>query len=240
MRFLLKRFLEKKGWFLRRINGLSIGTHLPKDLELLYLNKIKLILDVGAHRGESVKHFKQLFPCAQIISFEPVRENFEWLKKNIVGDNHYEAICTAFGSKRGTARIWQRRDSTTWSLEGKLNDGNICSDVSQEVEVDTIDNFIESRGIVSVDLVKLDTEGHEKSVIAGAIESLKNGVIKAMLVETTLISDNKEHVHIDDISNQLLSSGFKLVAIYDQTVWPNPFRMAYCNALFVKTFKAIH
>ena len=32
----------------------------------------KIIFDVGAHRGESVTFFNQIFPLAQIYSFEPI------------------------------------------------------------------------------------------------------------------------------------------------------------------------
>ena len=39
-----------------------------------------VIFDVGAHRGESVKFFKEIFPNSSIYSFEPDLENFKELE----------------------------------------------------------------------------------------------------------------------------------------------------------------
>ncbi len=38
-----------------------------------------LIFDIGAHRGESVRFFKEIFPWSTIYSFEPDIENFKSL-----------------------------------------------------------------------------------------------------------------------------------------------------------------
>ena len=40
-----------------------------------------LIIDIGAHKGESVIFFKSIFPDCSIISFEPDEDNFSELKK---------------------------------------------------------------------------------------------------------------------------------------------------------------
>ena len=41
-----------------------------------------LIIDVGAHKGESITFFLENFNVKKIISFEPSPINFELLKKN--------------------------------------------------------------------------------------------------------------------------------------------------------------
>lgn len=46
-----------------------------------------IILDVGAHRGESVRFFKEIFPECKIYSFEPDPDNFEELEKCCVEIN---------------------------------------------------------------------------------------------------------------------------------------------------------
>lgn len=57
-----KAFSEKE-YFIR-----LLGRHDP------------VILDIGAHRGESVVFFKEIFPHATIYSFEPDPENFSHLR----------------------------------------------------------------------------------------------------------------------------------------------------------------
>jgi len=46
-------------------------------------NNFKLLIDVGAHKGESIKLFSKNFVIKKIISFEASPINFEYLKKKI-------------------------------------------------------------------------------------------------------------------------------------------------------------
>ncbi len=232
MKVALKRWLEERGWFLRRTAGLPVGTDLRLDFRRFGMAEPGLILDVGAHRGETANLFRQWFPFARIISFEPVRENFEALKNCVGQDDQIEPICSAVGKTKGEARISMRRDSTTWSLE---NSDTKSNNRFETVSVVTLDDFVRERQLDSIDLLKMDTEGHELSVIAGGQKTLSEGKIKAVLVETTIDVSSTEHIHLDVLARNLLPFGFCLVAIYDQTVWQSPTRMAYCNALFLRS-----
>ena len=44
--------------------------------------KFDIFFDVGAHRGETIKLFLNNFSIKKIYSFEPLKENFSFLKKN--------------------------------------------------------------------------------------------------------------------------------------------------------------
>ena len=60
--------------------------HKKKIIKFLKLNKnnyINLFIDIGAHKGESIKFF-QIFKIKKIISFEASKENFKFLKINII------------------------------------------------------------------------------------------------------------------------------------------------------------
>ena len=48
-----------------------------------YNKNIDLILDVGAHKGETIQLFCKNFKLKKIFSFEASPENFNELKKNI-------------------------------------------------------------------------------------------------------------------------------------------------------------
>jgi hypothetical protein len=52
-----------------------------------------------------------------------------------------------------------------------------------EVDVTTLDAFIIEYNIEHVDLLKIDTEGFEYSVMSGCLESIKNNKIKAIHFE---------------------------------------------------------
>ncbi len=50
-----------------------------------------IIFDVGAHRGESVRFFKSIFPQSTIYSFEPDPDNFD----------HLRALCQSYPAFAG-------------------------------------------------------------------------------------------------------------------------------------------
>ena len=60
--------------------------HQKKWIKFLKKNKynnFKLLIDIGAHKGESIKLFSKNFIIKKIISFEASPINFEYLKKKI-------------------------------------------------------------------------------------------------------------------------------------------------------------
>lgn len=71
------------------------------------------------------------------------------------------------------ASLYPRRDSQLQKYEfGK-----------QEVEVVTIDDFIDSFGIDVVDFMKIDVEGNELAVLHGSRQALQSKRIKALTFE---------------------------------------------------------
>ena len=54
-------------------------------------NKSPIIFDVGAHIGSFTLYAKSIFPASSIYAFEPNKENFHLLEKNIK-DNNFNNI----------------------------------------------------------------------------------------------------------------------------------------------------
>lgn len=59
-----------------------------------------------------------------------------------------------------------------------------CAGMSIEVEVSTVDSLLGTSGKVGV--LKMDVEGHEASVLGGAANSLRNGLIRDVIYEDHL------------------------------------------------------
>ncbi len=53
---------------------------LLKFLKKIILNDFNLVLDIGAHKGESINFFLNNFKINKIISFEGSPVNFDYLK----------------------------------------------------------------------------------------------------------------------------------------------------------------
>jgi hypothetical protein len=60
---------------------------------------IQNILDIGAHKGQTVNFFTKVFPKAKIYSFEPNPEAFQVLKK--FNSNNISCLNVGFSSKVG-------------------------------------------------------------------------------------------------------------------------------------------
>jgi tRNA G46 methylase TrmB len=69
-------------------------------------NNFKLLIDVGAHKGESIKLFSKNFDYKKIISFEASPINFEYLKKKIKKINKKVIIILRYFRKYSS---WCRR-----------------------------------------------------------------------------------------------------------------------------------
>lgn len=68
--------------------------------------RISVVFDVGANVGQSACKFKLAFPGAKIYCFEPVKETFEILKRNVNCWENVKCHQLAFGSREGEERIY--------------------------------------------------------------------------------------------------------------------------------------
>ena len=59
-----------------------------------------MVIDVGAHIGKTTRLYRNAFPLAKIIAFEPTPEPFEHLSVNILELRDVKAEQMALGSVR--------------------------------------------------------------------------------------------------------------------------------------------
>ncbi len=226
----IKNQFHKRGWIVSQLKELSAGVDIYYDLhKRINADNFKTIFDCGAHHGETAINFKRKFSLAKIYSFEPVKTNFECLKKNV--EKYPDIYCynTALGDQEETVTIQINSDSQTHSLKHRLPEGK---QNSETIKVTTIDNFLSDANIVNIDLLKIDTEGYELKVLEGARQSLASNKINFILTEATILETNHYHTHLKLIDDFLKVYGYQITAIYDQVVWNHPSRLLYFNVLF--------
>jgi FkbM family methyltransferase len=149
-----------------------------------------LILDVGAHVGESATRYRALFPGATIHSFEPFSESYEALCATCQGDERIVPHRAAVADSTGSATLHVNRASVTNSLlasdrRGDNYWGAGLLDTEGDVTVATValDDFCKAEGIEHVDVLKIDVQGAEYAVLAGARSLLSRHAIDVMLLE---------------------------------------------------------
>jgi FkbM family methyltransferase len=122
------------------------------------------VFDVGANIGV---HSRFLSPSAtRVYAFEPNDEVLPLLEFNTVDLNNVSIHAVALSDRIGTASLSSNR---TWN-KGTASLGDPAEGKSTEVEVTTLDSWLSPD--MRVDLIKLDVEGHELSVLKGAISTL--------------------------------------------------------------------
>lgn len=131
---------------------------------------IESIVDLGANIGAISVRMAMLYPNADILALEPVKENYEILKKNTLNFPKIRAVNAAAGSKVGSARIYQSDDENN---HGGFSMGSIGvnPEISEEITVVSLRSFP-----TKIDLIKIDTEGSEYDIITSLSEEQLRGV----------------------------------------------------------------
>ncbi len=229
---LLKAFLEKNGWYVRKTKGLSPGVDCFHELRYRLDAKLKIVLDVGAHHGETTFAILERFPNALVHAFEPVGMNFETLRFMV--HRLPNVIChrLALGDRGGTLDILLQEDSQTHTLTQQAPVDRSSALRTTPVNVTTLDAFLVDTPTGPIDLLKIDVEGYELKVLSGARQTFSKRPPRFVLLEATLDPADNVHSPLVDIAAWLIPYGYRLLSIYDQVVWPAPSRLAYFNALF--------
>ena len=177
------------------LNGLGILNYTSPDITgekwlLTHINEwlpTPIIFDVGAHRGEFAKLAQELIPHAMVYAFEPHPVCFQELTCSV---NTSRAILFNLGlsDKPGRATLYDYCDAEG-SQEASLY-REIFTELHQNhqprslsIELDTLDEVSKAHGIEHIDLLKIDVEGHELSVLQGAGRMLERNAIKIIQFE---------------------------------------------------------
>lgn len=147
-----------------------------------YLQPGMTVVDVGANVGYYTLMAASLVgEEGQVHAFEPSPYAFHRLHATI-RDNHISQVSlvqAALGDQRGRARLFlpAQIGNHTPTLLGEDTQRTV------EVPVHTLDEYVRERGIERIDLLKLDVEGFEPNVIAGARHTIEARKIGAVLCE---------------------------------------------------------
>ncbi len=127
-----------------------------------------VLFDVGANVGNYIALLMNVFPNAQIHSFEPAKETFANLQKNTAPRlTHYagEVRLNNFGLSDSPSEAtlhYDRENSGLASLyDRQLDYFGIDYSKSETVQLFTPDNYCAENNIDHIDFLKMDVEGHE-------------------------------------------------------------------------------
>jgi FkbM family methyltransferase len=207
-------------------NRASTQRRLPRGVDLFHdigrwlpRLKVEMIFDVGAHVGGVAEACLTAFPDAQVRCFEPSVERYGKLALRFANSPRVKTERLALGSRAGTAALINTAFGAMSYLEAgrrkELPAGVPVLD-SETVEVTTLDDYRTAAGIARIDILKIDTEGHDLDVLMGAAGSLSEARAGLVLAEVSMDPDNKFHVAYEEVTAELLRHDYRLFALYTQ------------------------
>ncbi|HBK09477.1 MAG TPA: hypothetical protein DDZ81_27045 [Acetobacteraceae bacterium] len=134
-----------------------------------------VLFDIGANHGAYAHLLAKLAPTARIFAFEPHPATFALLHSQMSGSPSVQAINKAVADAVGQVKLYDFRseDGSTQASLSETAVGLYSSDIVEHaVECTTVDAFMAENAIDHIDLLKIDTEGHDLSVLKGARKAL--------------------------------------------------------------------
>jgi len=138
-----------------------------------------VIIDVGANIGSMTFRFAAMAPKGRVYAFEPTDYAYTKLLKNISLNPQIAARITPVQRFLADQNRLEHemKAYASWKVDGNapnshpLHGGTRMQ--ANSIPAVTLDQFCLENGIQRVDLIKIDTDGHEYKVLKGARKTIK-------------------------------------------------------------------
>jgi FkbM family methyltransferase len=173
-------------WTRRRAQKLSHRNALLRLGSLGFAPAV--VYDIGAYRGGWTRIAAEVFPRAQFVLFEANRDHAGALAAS--GKRH---VVAALGASDGGTRAFHvpRAGDVTGASLYVENTAHYAQANLQVREVETVrlDTLVARERLPAPDLIKIDVQGAELDVLAGAAETVR--AASALIVEVSFVDYNK-------------------------------------------------
>lgn len=140
-----------------------------------YIRPNATVIDVGANIGQFNFFCKNYLKVRKIYSFEPLKNTFIILKKNTQNKNIYNA---AISDKK---KIKFFIPETTLMASSLQTESTVAEEIVEGIRLPDLNDILREK---SIDLLKIDTEGSELTVLKTSKAILKK--VKYLLIESSI------------------------------------------------------
>ena len=217
------------------INRIKLITYLIELNEaILFYPKLKrfyqkslpnnpCIFDVGANKGQSADFFLNIRPTAQITSFEPNPNLFQFLTNKYKGHKTMTLVNKGVSNAKQLLTFYINKLDLTSSFEPLNPDSKYLAKkaqvmgvkpsdiISETIEIETIAlrDYIQTTGISHIDLLKIDTEGHELKCLTGLFP------LQGCQIDRIQIENHQDDMYqtldsFESIQDLLLTNGYQV------------------------------
>jgi FkbM family methyltransferase len=229
---LLQWVLRKLRWDLEPLSGQG------KPGELMMLQGVDVVLDVGAAVGNYGRWIREAGYEGRICSFEPLSAAFKQLERNTSDDPLWKCRKLALGPEPGTAEINIAGNSDSSSLlpMEERHEQSAPSSVyigTETVEVATLDGLWEEVvGDARRPFLKLDVQGYELETLRGGVESLPK--LHGIQAELSLVPLYEGGPLWLDVIEFLREHGFHVAGVEAGHTDPESGEMLQADGIFIR------
>lgn len=207
-KLLLRRGLQRADLDLRR--G-SYAGHVVATTRARYIDTV---LDVGANVGQYASLLRGAGFTGRVISCEPLEGAYAQLAGRAEKDPSWTTMRVAVGAQPGTATMNVAANSFSSSLLGMTDAHRSAAPGSdyvatEEVELTTVADLVDRQGIDPARaLLKIDTQGFEAEVLAGAGDLL--GRFDAVQLELSFVELYDGQPLYDQMLSTMTDAGYRI------------------------------
>lgn len=190
---------------------LQFGFPLDSVFEINLLEKLgkkfDVILDIGANQGGTTCYYSKI--SKKVFAFEPIPACVQKMKRNIAINSISNVEIIQQAVSNGVSKV----PFYVFESDGhsSLNKHNLSKfNYEMPVSSTTVDEFCRERDIKNVDLLSIDVEGLELSVLGGSVGMLSQKAIGMIFFEVT-----KAYINDEEIQNIYDLLGKYGYGIYD-------------------------
>jgi len=200
--------------------------------------KIATVMDVGANVGQFAELIRAVFPRAAIHSFEPLAACCSVLDRKRPSLEPMFIYPVALGKADGVATIYHNDFSASSSLlpmTGRHREAfpHTGHTTEEQVALRPLDAVMSGVAYASPVLMKVDVQGFELDVLAGAETTLRR--VDVLIVETSMVELYERQPLFHEVYEFLRARGFVFSGSFDQIVDPSSGAVLQADAIFLKT-----
>ncbi len=184
--------------------------------KLVHIPDDAVIIDVGANMGAMALQYAKRAARGKVYAFEPTDYSMARLRRNIELNPALASrieVIQSFVSSEDTANPLLKAYAS-WKVGGRpaeslhpVHRGAVKP--AEGVGAVTLDKFCSYRQLPRLDLVKIDTDGHEYEVLAGARETIKK-YRPYIIFEAGMYAMKEKNLNFSFFSDYFSSFGYKL------------------------------